>query len=219
MPRRRARSGSRWSWRCRRRSGAAAAPRVAAGLHCCRSSWRSRSRVSISASTIPRRGRRHPARRRVGDFRLRAAYGKPSQVALEAAGDTAPCPALDRRLMRRSVRARSPSAGPRSRRYHPGGELLSAVACSSRAGLRMSEGDRGRGRLVAASSRSRSRRLWRTAPPSCSCAGGVPSGARGRRSSACRGRRRFLRVIAPPRSRSPPAPAPSCRSWRRCWCR
>jgi hypothetical protein len=106
-----------------------------------------------------------------------------------------------------------PSSSSRERRTTPD------CGSSSRSGWPRAEAGGDRGPLGAASSRSRSQRPWRTAPPSCSCAGVVRCGARVPRSSVCPARRRFPRVTAPPRSRSPPASARSCRSWRRCSCR
>ena len=90
---------------------------------------------------------------------------------------------------------------------------------SSQSGWPRAQDGRDSGPLGAASSQSRSQRSWPTAPPSCLCAGVVHCGARVPRSSACPARRRFPRVIVPPRSRSPPVPARSCRSWHRCSCR
>ena len=91
--------------------------------------------------------------------------------------------------MRRSLRVRSPGLDralvelTRAANYS---RLWLLVA----GGLAACGGRRGRGPPGAASSRSRSRRPSRTAPPSCSCAGAVRRGARVRRSSACRARRR-----------------------------
>ena len=133
-----------------------------------------------------------------------ATFGAKPGAALMAG----PVQRLDQRLMRRSARTRSPGAGPDARRDHAGGELLPALAAHRRRARRCGgrPGRRAAGRGVA---RDRDRgRLSRTAPPSCSCA---TAPAVGGSAPALIPHAALdvvpLRATAPPRSRSPRAPA------------
>ena len=191
--------------------------RVAAGL-ALGSYSRSPSHAYTWASTIPRTWSRASSSDRAGQRsshapcdRLRS--NEPVGLGTDAQAGAAPGSPADEALCPCSLLGSGRCPG----RDHPSGELLPTLASHrgrARHGWRPA---RPEGRRPGDRSRSRSRRPWPTVPPSCSCAGVVPSTARRPHAhphaaldlvsfrSQCRCvrvRNRRLRT--------------SCRCWRRC---